>query len=191
MSLVAPVARLLGVGVALAALACGSSSPRGVATRDEDRRPASAEAPVGPPWDSLPLPHIELPDLGAHVVTLSPGRNEITLVNFWATWCVPCLKEIPELVALHARGRAAGVRVVGVSIASGSRRDISAFGAKHAMDYLLLDADEDWGRRYFRQLGLPLLLPVTLVVDRHGVIRRRLIGPQTRAQFETAIREAS
>lgn len=124
-------------------------------------------------------------------MSLSPGREEVTLVNFWATWCVPCLKEIPELVALHDDGCAPGVRVVGISIASGNRRDIREFGAKHAMDYVLLDADEEWGRRYFRQLGLPLLLPVTLVVDRHGVIRRKLIGPQTRAQFETAIREAS
>lgn len=191
MSLVAKVARLLGVGVALAALACGSSSPRGVATTGEDRPPGSADAPVGFPWDSLPLPRIELPDLSAHTVSLTPGRDEVTLVNFWATWCAPCLQEIPELVALHARGRAAGVRVVGISIASGSREDIQAFAVRHAMDYLLLDADEEWGRRYFRQLGLPLLLPLTLIVDRHGVIRHRLIGPQTRAQFETAIREAS
>ncbi len=191
MSRLAPVVRLLGVGVTLAAVACGSSSPRGLATKDQDRRPASPDAPVGLPWDSLPLPRIELPDLGAHTLSLSPGRDEVTLVNFWATWCVPCLKEIPELVALHDHGRTPGLRVVGVSIASGSRQDIRAFGAKHAMDYLLLDADEEWGRRYFQQLGLPLLLPVTLVVDRYGVIRRRLIGPQTRAQFETAIREAS
>lgn len=191
MSRLAPVVRLLGVGVTLAAVACGSSSPRGVATTDEDGPPGSADAPVGLPWDSLPLPRIELPDLSAHTLSLTPGRDEVTLVNFWATWCVPCLKEIPELVALHARGRAAGVRVVGISIASGTRQDIQAFAAKHTMDYLLLDADEEWGRRYFRQLGLPLFLPLTLVVDRHGVIRRRLIGPQTRAQFETAIREAS
>lgn len=191
MSRLTPVVQLLGVGITLAAVACGSSSPRGVATTDEDGRPGSADAPVGLPWDSLPLPRIELPDLSAHTVSLTPGRDEVTVVNFWATWCVPCLKEIPELVALHARGRAAGVRVVGISIASGSRQDIQAFAAKHTMDYLLLDADEEWGRRYFRQLGLPLFLPLTLVVDGHGVIRRRLIGPQTRAQFETAIREAS
>ncbi|MGH7319376.1 MAG: TlpA family protein disulfide reductase, partial [Candidatus Rokuibacteriota bacterium] len=132
----------------------------------------------------------ELPDLGAQAVSLSPGR-EVTLINFWATWCVPCLKEIPELVALHDHGRTPEVRVVGISIASGSRQDVQAFAAKHGMDYLLLDADEEWGRRYFRQLGLPLFLPLTLVVDRHGVIRHRLFGPQTRAQFETAIREAS
>ncbi len=59
------------------------------------------------------------------------------------------------------------------------------------MRYLLLAADEEPARRYFGRLNLVMGLPVTLVVDRSGIIRRRLIGPQTREAFETAVRGVS
>jgi thiol-disulfide isomerase/thioredoxin len=50
-----------------------------------------------PPW----LPSLALPDLTGQAQALRATPDEITVLNFWATWCVPCLKELPELVALH------------------------------------------------------------------------------------------
>lgn len=149
-------------------------------------RPASSdvtEAERLPPW--------ELPDLDGRMESLYVGSARVTVINFWATWCGPCLREIPELVGLNDGWRARGIRLVGVAIASGSAADVQTFATEHRMRYLLLRADEDAGRRYFGRLNLMLALPVTLVVDRAGVIRRRLIGPQTRSAFEAAVREAS
>ncbi len=56
-----------------------------------------------PPGSEAPprLPPLVLPDLAGQAQALRATPDEITVLNFWATWCVPCLKELPELVALH------------------------------------------------------------------------------------------
>ncbi len=172
----------LTVFAPLVAVACGGAAPRSPATGSRD----TLAAAVGVA-DARPLPAIALPDLSGRLQSVRADAHQVTLINFWATWC---LREIRELVTLHDHGNAGGVRVVGIAIASGSRDDIRAFAAKHGMDYFLLDADENWGRRCFGELGVPMALPVTLVVDRRGVICHRLIGPQTLAQFQAAVREA-
>ena len=76
------------------------------------------------------------------------------------------------------------MRVVGVAIDSGTPADVRTFAARHGMDYTLLLATQQWARTHFGLFGLPL----TLVVDRQGQIRQRLLGPQTMAQFEAALR---
>ncbi len=76
------------------------------------------------------------------------------------------------------------MHVVGVSIDSGTPADIRAFAAQQGMDYALRLGTQQWARSHFGIFGLP----VTIVVDRHGQIRQRLIGPQSTAQFEAAIR---
>lgn len=132
------------------------------------------------------LPHLSLPDLAGRRTPLRASADEVTVINFWATWCVPCLHEIPELVALSEHWKSQNVHVVGVAIESGDPADVATFASAHGMRYTLLAAQQRWARRYFAVIGLP----VTIVADRSGVIRRRLIGPQTRAQFEAAVRDA-
>ena len=131
-----------------------------------------------------PLPPLVLPDLAGQEQALRATPDEVTVLNFWATWCVPCLKELPELVALHHEWQERGVHVVGVAIDSGTPADIRAFAARQGMDYALRLGTQQWARAHFGIFGLP----VTIVVDRHGQIRQRLLGPQTGAQFEAAIR---
>jgi len=134
--------------------------------------------------DHTPLPPLALPDLAGQRQALRATSDEVTVLNFWATWCVPCLKELPELVALHHQWQERGVHVVGVAIDSGDPADVRTFAARHGLDYTLLLGTQQWARTHFGLFGLP----VTIVVDRQGQIRQRLIGPQTGAQFEAAIR---
>jgi len=149
------------------------------------RLPVLAAQSLAPGSEAPPrLPPLVLPDLAGQAQALRATPDEITVLNFWATWCVPCLKELPELVALHHQWQERGVHVVGVAIDSGTPADIRAFAARQGMDYTLRLGTQQWARSHFGIFGLP----VTLVVDRHGQIRQRLIGPQSRAQFEAAIR---
>lgn len=134
--------------------------------------------------ENAPLPELVLPDLSGASRPLRLRPGEVTVLNFWATWCVPCLKELPELVKLSHEWQERGVQVVGIAIDSGTPINIRTFAASHGMDYRLLVGTQRWAAEHFGVLGLP----VTLVVDRAGRIRRRLIGPQTGVRFAAAVR---
>ena len=129
-------------------------------------------------------PDLTLLDLAGASRPLRRRPAEVTLLNFWATWCVPCLKELPELVKLSHEWQGRGLEVVGIAVDSGKPVDIRAFAEQHGMDYSLLVATQRWTSEQFGVFGLP----VTVVVDRTGRIRQRLIGPQTGPSFIVAVR---
>ena len=105
-------------------------------------------------------------------VTLSQFRGQVVVLNFWATWCPPCVEEMPSLVEMQRRLKAKGVTVVAVSI----------------------DVDEGAYRQFVKDLAANLLTvrdpdqktpslygthgwPETFIIDRSGVMRRKFIGP--------------
>jgi peroxiredoxin len=119
-------------------------------------------------------PDFTLNDLSGRLVSLSSYRGKTILINFWATWCVPCLKEIPDLVKLQ-RSIKGPFTVVGIAVASGEPDDITKFTKDHGMNYpILLDPDQ---RAYqkFRLIGLP----ASFLVDKNGTIAKSYVGPQT------------
>ena len=123
-------------------------------------------------------PDFTLNDLSGRVVSLSSYRGKTVLINFWATWCVPCLKEIPDLVKLQ-RYTKGPFTVIGIAVASGEPGDIQQFAKDHGMNYpILLDPDQ---RAYqkFRLIGLP----ASFLVDRNGVVVKSYVGPQTYEKF--------
>ncbi|MDE2149323.1 MAG: TlpA family protein disulfide reductase [Gammaproteobacteria bacterium] len=143
-----------------------------------------AATPVPGIAQNWPLPALQLAALDGGTQPLVPP-GKVTLINFWATWCVPCLQEIPDLVRLQQQG--GHVHIVGVALDSGSAMSIRAFAQKHGMTYSLLMAD---GKSFDPRFGL-FGLPTTLIVDRQGIVRRRLLGPQTLAQFQAALGAAN
>ncbi|MDT8369968.1 MAG: TlpA disulfide reductase family protein [Longimicrobiales bacterium] len=166
---------LATVLIATAAVAgCSREVPPGDAPGDPTP-PRTEEA--GPLVTGLTLP-----DLDGRERPLSFADGSVTVLNFWATWCVPCLREIPELVALHRDRSDEGLGVVGIAVESGRPSDIRAFATEKGMIYPIVTSSQRWARKEFDLFGLPL----TLIVDREGVVRRRLIGPHSRAEFEAA-----
>lgn len=105
-------------------------------------------------------------------VTLDQFRGQVLVLNFWATWCPPCVEELPSLMNLQDRMRGHGVTVLGVSI------DVDGdayhrFLKLHNINFLTVrDPDEKVARMYGTSGW-----PETYIIDRQGVLRRKFVGP--------------
>jgi len=148
-------------------------------------------APVTPatpaPGNSTfaPAPDVQFEALDGKPIRLSSLRGRVVLLNFWATWCLPCRAEIPEFNALQRDLEAKGLSVVGVSVSPVDTSDsIRSFQKDIKQDYTVLRGAEEIGAKFGNGPGLP----VTYVLDREGRIRHKFIGPQTRENFETTIK---
>jgi len=127
--------------------------------------PAVAEPAVG-----QPAADFALRSLGAANVRLSEHRGEVVLLNFWATWCGPCRQEMPLLNDLHVKYQRAGLTLFGVNIdASGDASTAQAAEMVSALKVtypILIDARQSVGRLYEVDS-----MPLTVLIDRHGVVR--------------------
>jgi cytochrome c biogenesis protein CcmG, thiol:disulfide interchange protein DsbE len=104
-------------------------------------------------------------------ITLSQYHGQVVVLNFWATWCPPCIEELPSLVEMQRRMKAKGVIVLAVSVdvdESAYRR----FVKDHNVNLLTVrDPDQKSPALYGTHL-----FPETYVIDRNGVMRRKFIG---------------
>jgi cytochrome c biogenesis protein CcmG, thiol:disulfide interchange protein DsbE len=118
-----------------------------------------------------PAPDFSVQD-SERKVTLSQYRGQVVVLNFWATWCPPCVEETPSLIQMNDRLKDKGITLVGVSV------DVDAdayhrFIKEHKIDYLTVrDVDQKSNNLYGT-----FEFPETYIIDRNGVLRRKFIGP--------------
>ncbi len=116
----------------------------------------------------------ELPGLDGNGHQLSEYRGDWVVVNYWATWCAPCRKEIPDLSSLH--DSRADIVVLGLAFEDTSIEDFERFLARYPATYpiLLVDTFDPPV-----DLGAPRALPTTFLVDQAGYLVHTWIGPVT------------
>ncbi len=123
-----------------------------------------------------PSPEYQAVTLEGEPFRLTDHRGEVVLLNIWATWCPPCRYEMPHLQILHENFSDEGLRVVGVSIDSeGAERAIRQFLEELEVTFLVLRDPADRVSGIFGAYGVPL----TLLIDREGIVRWRHLGPVT------------
>jgi len=105
-------------------------------------------------------------------VTLSQFRGQVVVLNFWATWCPPCVEEMPSLVEMQRRLKAKGVTVVAVSI-DVDENAYRQFVKDHAANLLAVRDPQQKTPDLYGTHGWP----ETYIIDRNGVMRRKFIGP--------------
>jgi cytochrome c biogenesis protein CcmG/thiol:disulfide interchange protein DsbE len=107
----------------------------------------------------------------ARTVTLSQFKGQVVVLNFWATWCPPCIEEMPSLVQMQQRMKAKGVTVLAVSVDADESK-YRRFLQEHNVGLLSVrDADQKSNELYGT-----FKFPETYVIDRGGVVRRKFIG---------------
>jgi cytochrome c biogenesis protein CcmG/thiol:disulfide interchange protein DsbE len=105
-------------------------------------------------------------------VSLDQLRGKVVVLNFWATWCPPCIEEMPSLVQMQQKMKGKGVEVLAISV-DADRNAYNDFLKQHNVDLLTVrDADQKSNNLYGT-----FKFPETYIIDRQGVLRRKFIGP--------------
>ena len=131
---------------------------------------AMAEQPLRD-WGGKPTPRLALKDLSGKPVDLASLRGRVVLVNFWATWCEPCIAEMPSIARLEDKLQGKPFAVLAVNYGE-SRAKVEKFLGKSGVKvHVLLDPDQkaadDWGAK-----GLPM----SFLIDARGNVRTWVFG---------------
>src|SRR5215470_9327512 len=131
------------------------------------------------------LPDFTVEDLRGHTISSADFRGKVVLVDFWATWCQPCKKEMPGYQKLLDRYGSAGFAVVGFKFDTMmDTEDPLQFAKKIGVHYPLAVATDDLKQKFGGIEGLP----TTMIYDRQGILRKKEIGFEYTDAFEAVIR---
>jgi peroxiredoxin len=132
-------------------------------------KPAGTIEPVA-------APNFTITDLQGSVHTLADYKGKVLVLNFWATWCPPCRREIPDFIAADKELRGEGLAILGVSVDELSAADLADWAKRMGMNYPValatpkIVADFEPGE----------FIPATIIIDGKGLIRYRESGLMTK-----------
>jgi len=138
----------------------------------------------------LPLPganaeeifDYQLRDMDGRLYKVSDYRGKWLIINFWATWCAPCLKEMPELERFYQQNKARA-QIWGVSFEDSDKATILAYVERLGITFPILGYGQDPMTGY----GQVNVLPTTFVIDPEGLFQHRFEGPITADDIVTEI----
>lgn len=133
--------------------------------------------------DSRP-PQLTFRDLQGRYVRLSDYRGKVVLVNFWATWCPPCRKEIPDLIRLQREYRSRGLQVIGVTYPPQKLAQVRRFVQRAKVNYPVGLGTKEMKLLFSQSEALPM----TVVIGTDGIVRDIIDGILLPEEFEQKIK---
>lgn len=162
------------------ALPAGSTTA--LARNTPNSKAPVADATSGSPAEAAPDLSLNLLNGGA--LKLESLRGKVALVDFWATWCVPCISEIPMFNQLKKDYEARGLEVIAISLDEEGAAKVKPFLKAHPMDYTQVVGDQSTAPAFKVDDST---LPVTILIDKQGRVRFRHIGIAQKDVFEAEI----
>jgi len=132
-----------------------------------------------------PAPAFALQDLNGKSVSLAGLRGKVVVLDFWATWCPPCVKEIPHFIELYEQYKDKGVEIVGISLDREGISVVKPFVQKFQIKYPIMMTDGKVDQAF----GPITSIPTTFLIDAAGNIRKTYVGYNEKAVFETDIKK--
>jgi peroxiredoxin len=130
-------------------------------------------------------PDFELPDIDGHTRNVREFDGKVLMVNFWATWCPPCLKETPVFIELQNQYGEQGLQIIGMAV--DDTQSVRDFVDTHGINYPVIAGElaaMEISRRYGNRLGA---LPYTAFIDRNGDIQHVTAGELSKDEAEKII----
>jgi len=119
-------------------------------------------------------PNFTLPDLNGKRVSLADYKGQVVLLNIWATWCAPCVEEMPSMEKLHQELKNERFAILAVSIDESGADVVRPFMKKHKLNFLALIDSAGTLKSLYRTTGVP----ESFIIDKQGSILEEIIGPR-------------
>jgi peroxiredoxin len=133
-----------------------------------------------------PAPDFTLPDLAGRMIRLSDFKGRIVLLDFWATWCGPCRREVPDLIEFQKNYAHQGFTVIGIAWDEEGRAVVEPYVRKFGITYPVMVGTPQVSQAY----GGIQAFPMVFLIGRDGKVRKTFEGARNKSEFERAIRTA-
>ncbi|MDD5361553.1 MAG: TlpA disulfide reductase family protein [Ignavibacteria bacterium] len=129
-------------------------------------------------------------DEGSKKVSMSDYKGKVLFINFWATWCGPCKKEMPELSEINTELKDKDFKMYGVNVFQKGNTTIEDILKTIPVSYPILDGNDQVVKAFEKASGAPMDgVPTTFIVDKSGKIVETLVGSRDKAAFMTIIKK--
>jgi peroxiredoxin len=128
-------------------------------------------------------PQFTLSDLEGRPVSLSKYRGKVVILDFWATWCPPCRREIPDFVSLQNQYASRGLQIIGIGL--DQPNNVTLFVQQYGINYPVVIGDDAISNLYGGVSGIP----TTFIIDRQGNIINKFVGFTNKTIFEEEIKK--
>lgn len=135
-------------------------------------------------------PNFQLQTIEGETIRLTDYRGKVVVLNFWATWCPPCRKEIPDFVELTRTNDKETFVILGVTLQSGTTQDIKDFAEKNNMNYPVLTGNQKYLMKLTQLYGGVRGIPTTFIIGPDGKVQDRYVGAKPAGEVWKKIQAA-
>ncbi|HKB84596.1 MAG TPA: TlpA disulfide reductase family protein [Ignavibacteriaceae bacterium] len=157
----------------------------GCQKENEAKSTKAAENTAGVQGDENKAPDFTLANIKGDNVSLSDYKGKVVIIDFWATWCPPCRKGIPDLISLQDEYKDK-VAVIGISLdRENTKASVPGFADKMGINYPVVYFND----QVINDFGGVSAIPTTFIIDQQGNIVKKIVGLYPKSEYEQVVKE--